>query len=400
MIVASAAAVRAYTADVVPRGVRVRGQRYGWWSAAVILAGVGQPVLWAAEQHTAHPALVVGGVLVVVVAGPLGLAPRWPVTGLAVSAAALLTYAALGYPASPADLATLALVARVVAFRPPAVGVAASALVTVGTAVAEAARSSGTQPASVVANAAIVPVAAAAGVIWRARRRQSDLARREHELEVTRLRLQAEQATAAERLRLARELHDAVGHSVTLAGLRAEAAARLVQQDPERARTLLSDIGRHTRGAMTELHQLVGMLRDAAEPPARPGHDLAGLLQRFAGPDLHVELVGAEVADGLPSGLQEVVGAVVGEGLANVVRHADARRATVRLACHDGELVVEVADDGRGPAPQSRPGFGLAGARERAEAVGGRLHFGPGSDGGGLLRVRLPVAVAGEAPLP
>lgn len=390
----------AYTADVVPRGVRVRGQRYGWWLAAVILAGIGQPVLWMGEQHTALPPLAIGGLLVVVTAGALGLALRWPTTGLAVSAAALLTYAALGFPASPASLATIVLQARVVAVRRPLAGASATTLLTAGAALAWATRSPGAHLASVVGNAAVIPVAAGAGVVWRALRRQADLVRREHELELGRLRLRAEQATAVERLRLARELHDAVGHNVTLAGLRAEAAARLVQQDPERARTLLSDIGRHTRGAMAELHQLVGMLRDAAEPPARPGHDLAGLLQRFAGPDLQVELIGAQMVDELPAGIQEVVGAVVGEGLANVVRHADARQVTVRLGRSDRHVVVEVADDGRGPAPGSRPGFGLAGARERAEAVGGHLELGVGAAGGGLLRLRLPADVVGGARLP
>ncbi len=366
--------------------------RFGWSVAAVGLAVVGQPFLWAGSGvgPSWRPPLAYGGVLVVLVAGPLLAIRRSPVVALAVSATALLAYDMLAYPPSPADFAMLALLAWTVAVRRPAVGATATGVLTLAAAVVGALRPTGAGLAPVVASALVVPLAALVGVAGRAQRAAADLARREHDVVVAGLRLEAEQAAAVERLRLARELHDAVGHAVTLAGLRAEAAARLVVRDPPRAQELLTDIGRHTRGAMVELHQLVGVLRDAAEPPSSPARDLASIVARFSGPDFHVAIEDAVDSVTLPSGIEETVSSIVGEGLANAVRHSGARRAVVRLTHSGSELVVEVGDDGAGPPPGTRIGFGLAGAEERAQALGGRIDLGVGPAGGGLLRAILP----------
>jgi signal transduction histidine kinase len=204
----------------------------------------------------------------------------------------------------------------------------------------------------------------------------------------------AEQETlrrvAEERLRIAREVHDVVGHGLATITLRAGVADRVADRDPDEVRSALRAIRQISRESLAELSALLGVLRAEGEAERAPTPDLDALPRlvaglREAGMDVELE---ADVNGGGP--VPEVVAAagyrIVQEALTNVARHAGPHvRARVKLMRHDGVVEVEVRDDGRGTAGPVRPGGGLTGMRERAVALGG--HFDAGAAPGGGFRV-------------
>jgi signal transduction histidine kinase len=211
----------------------------------------------------------------------------------------------------------------------------------------------------------------------------------------------AEQETlrrvAEERLRIAREVHDVVGHGLATITLRAGVADRLADRDPAEVRAALRAIRQVSKESLAELSALLGVLRANGEDDAEraPAPDLQALPRlvdglREAGMDvaLDVDTTGAAVP--------EVVAAagyrIVQEALTNVARHAgpDAS-ARVRLTRRDGVVEVEVRDDGHGAAGPVRPGGGLTGMRERAAALGGRFEAGGAPNGGFRVWASLPV---------
>jgi signal transduction histidine kinase len=211
----------------------------------------------------------------------------------------------------------------------------------------------------------------------------------------------AEQETlrrvAEERLRIAREVHDVVGHGLATITLRAGVADRLADSDPAEVRAALRAIRQVSKESLAELSALLGVLRANGEDDAEraPTPDLQALPRlvdglREAGMDVALddETTGAAVP--------EVVAAagyrIVQEALTNVARHAgpDAS-ARVRLTRRDGVVEVEVRDDGHGAAGPVRPGGGLTGMRERAAALGGRFEAGGAPNGGFRVWASLPV---------
>jgi signal transduction histidine kinase len=207
--------------------------------------------------------------------------------------------------------------------------------------------------------------------------------------------LLAEQSVAAERVRIARELHDVVAHSVSLMVVQAQALAATDDQ-PERTDSLrlIADLG---RDALSEMHRMLGVLRvgePAAGEPERapqPGvRELDKLIGRArdAGLDAHLEIRGSERE--LPAGVDLSAYRIVQEALTNVVRHAQARRAEVTLTYGSDAVEVAVCDDGVGmvtaTANGSGSGHGLVGMRERVALFGGSFTAGAG-DGGRGFRV-------------
>jgi signal transduction histidine kinase len=211
----------------------------------------------------------------------------------------------------------------------------------------------------------------------------------------------AEQETlrrvAEERLRIAREVHDVVGHGLATITLRAGVADRVAERDPAEVREALRAIRQVSRESLSELSALLGVLRAEGEeaPERSPAPDLQALPRLVEGlreAGLQVEL---EIDDGGAS-VPEVVGAagyrIVQEALTNVARHAGPRaRANVRLARHDGVVELEVRDDGLGAPASLRPGGGLTGMRERAALLGGRFEAGAAPGGGFRVWASLPV---------
>ncbi|MHB8294959.1 MAG: sensor histidine kinase [Acidimicrobiales bacterium] len=314
---------------------------------------------------------------------------------LAASTLALSAYGALGYPASPVDLAVLGLLAWVVGTGSPRAGGLAVGLVIAASGMAAILRPG--HDASEIAGVLAAPVVAGlAGLVLRGQRQRSSIAGRERDLALEEARLAAERSGANERLRIARNMHDAVGHGITRVTLQVEAAERVLATDPERARAMLVAAADCGREAMQELHALLTVLRAGAEetPALGGGQDLPAIVGSYVDAGLPTELDTDGTERRLPAPVAEVASQVVAEALSNVAKHAGAHRARVSLHGVNDCAVIEVADDGRGPGG-ARLGLGLTGTGERIEALGGRLELRAGPGGGALLRAELPLRPGG-----
>ncbi|HWS38636.1 MAG TPA: sensor histidine kinase [Actinoplanes sp.] len=212
----------------------------------------------------------------------------------------------------------------------------------------------------------------------------------------------ARDAVAVERLRIARELHDIVGHSLSLITVKATVANHLADHRPDETRAALQTIERTSRAALTEIRLLLDVMRDDGEPAAElapaPGPaDLTELVERLRSPELHIDLdrIGEER---LPAAVGLTVYRIVQESLTNVIKHAGASRCRVAVRAGSGEVHIAVTDDGRGPVPsrRGRTGQGLIGMRERVSMYGGRLSTGARPDGGFQVTAVLPYTPAEE----
>ncbi|MFJ8635715.1 sensor histidine kinase [Streptomyces sp. NPDC093568] len=215
----------------------------------------------------------------------------------------------------------------------------------------------------------------------------------------------AERAQAArrradeERLRIARELHDVLAHSISVINVQAGVGLALLDTDPEQARTALTTIKAQSKEALGEVRQVLDTLRtpgDAPRAPA-PGLDrLPELVGQAASAGLTVEIEGT--APRLAPGTDLAAFRIVQEALTNVVRHSGSRNARVRLDRDDvGALRLRIDDDGPATgADAGGSGNGLAGMRERAAALGGTIEAGPRADGGFRVLAVLPVTSPAE----
>ena len=243
----------------------------------------------------------------------------------------------------------------------------------------------------------VVGLPVAAGQATRSRAQLADeLADRAVALERAR-EGEAQAAVQEERARIARELHDVVAHDVSVMVVQAAAAKRIVEREPDRAEEAIVSIEGTGREALAEMRRLLGVLRrgheDLALAPQPSLSRVDALLARTraAGLDVALERSGDDTP--LPAGVDLAAYRVVQEALANVVRHAGAEHAHVRLTYDPRAVVVEVVDDGRGAANGgSKAGHGLIGLRERVDLNGGDFEAGPRAEGGFGVRARLPVA--------
>jgi len=253
-------------------------------------------------------------------------------------------------------------------------------------------------------------VAWVAGTLSRAKRAnlaaaQSRADRAEAELD----RVVSREA-AAERARIARELHDVVAHHVSLMAVQAEAATSLLPDRPAQARRSVEIIGDTARLALTELRRLLGVLRGPSErletaPSASLG-ELGGVLDQVRGAGLAVDFEVVGTPGPLAPGVDLTAYRIVQEALTNTIRHAHAARAAVTLSYEPGYVTVSVADSGPrrdGPppggngsaaikpgSPLAGSGLGLAGIAERVASCGGSLTVGPTPAGGFAVTARLP----------
>ncbi|MFI1393784.1 sensor histidine kinase [Streptomyces sp. NPDC020681] len=198
-----------------------------------------------------------------------------------------------------------------------------------------------------------------------------------------------------ERLRIARELHDVLAHSISVINVQAGVGLALLDSNPEQARTALTTIKAASKEALGEVRQVLDTLRapgDAPRAPA-PGLDrLPELVEQAASAGLRVEIETDGERRALPPGTDLAAFRIVQEALTNVVRHSGSRTAQVRIAYRPGRLDLRIDDEG--PATGSDAGGsgnGLAGMRERAAALGGTIEAGPRPDGGFRVRADLPV---------
>ncbi|WP_307871570.1 sensor histidine kinase [Micromonospora sp. U21] len=204
------------------------------------------------------------------------------------------------------------------------------------------------------------------------------------------------QAATEERLRVARELHDVVAHTLSLIVVKAAVANHVAEADPREAGAALRVIEETGRTALTDIRRVLGVLREEAPYAPAPGLDeLRGLAERatIGGVDVRLD-IRREAPDGaVPESVGLTVYRIVQEAVTNVVKHAApaACRATVTVT--SGEVRVEVIDDGQRPVEVIGEGHGLVGMRERVAVHGGDFRAGPRAGGGFAVAARLPYRV-------
>ena len=243
--------------------------------------------------------------------------------------------------------------------------------------------------------------------VWR--RQAGDSQARLHRLQAEH-EAQTRRALDLERARIASELHDVVTHNVSVMIVQAGAARQVLAAAPDQATSAMLAVEASGRSAMTELRHLLGLLgpQETADQPApddcapagqelrpQPGlGQVRALVDGVTAAGLPVDLHIGDLPPGLPPGLDLAAFRVVQEALTNVIKHAGKPHTSVSVGCHDGDLVVRVANAGR-PAGAAGPaipgaGRGLLGLRERIALYGGELEAGPRPDGGWLVRARIP----------
>ena len=228
------------------------------------------------------------------------------------------------------------------------------------------------------------------------------MADRAHEAELT-VQARSAQAAAEERTRIARDMHDILAHAVSLMIVQAEAGAAVVHRDQQKAEAAFDAIADSGRDALTQLRRMLGVLRDGDGLALAPQPTLAELPRlvdtvRAAKIDVRMVVVGEPRE--LPKDTEIALYRTVQEALTNVVKHARADRAELRVDWSPEALTLRVTDDGIGPGPglgggagpaAGGPGRGLIGIRERISSCGGSVHAGPGPDGRGFqVLVRIP----------
>lgn len=386
-------------------------RRPGWWGgvvrtlvlpAVVALFTAGGTVFAQGRQWGPPGALPAAGIpldglaVALLAIGPLVLVFRRAnrVVALAVTAGAAVVYLGLGYPPTgPVGLAVAVTIVSCVAaglHHRALVVVATAAVVLVGWVLL-----SGRE----VPWEATGPVLAwltalfAGGALWRVRRERIEQARRAAEEERRR-------RAGEERLRIAQELHDVLGHHVSLINVQAGVALFLMDDDPEQARTALTEIKRASRDLLREMRSTLGVLRGVDEQAPRlptPGLDrLDALLDEVRAAGLPVRRRTDGAPWPLPTGVDLAAYRIVQESLTNTRRHAGAATAVVTLRYTPDGLGLTVDDDGAGPAGETVDGTGLTGMRERARSAGGTLEAGPGPERGFRVRAWLPAAGPGN----
>jgi signal transduction histidine kinase len=351
---------------------------------------------------------------------PIAVHRRHPLAALAVSSLSLIAYAAGHFAAFPgyASFGLMLGISLHADRRRAAAGFLISA--------AALSIALALQPKHVVTASSWVSTLLALTVVWlggeylkarRARRLAAVEAARQQELDRER---RARSAVTEERLRIARDLHDVVAHSMSVIAVQAGVAHHVIDDRPELARQALGTIETTTRQALVEMRRLLGVLRQGDDSTASlapvPGlSEVPELIRQFGAAGLDVLLQQDGTADGIPPGVDLSAYRIVQEGLTNVLRHGGPQ-ARITIAYPAGGVVLEISNDNRrdGAHPRSaRPagpepgrlggtGHGLTGMRERVAVFGGQFEAGPTPEGGFRLWATLPfgdparVAVGGQ----
>ncbi|MGY1687658.1 sensor histidine kinase [Geodermatophilus sp. SYSU D00867] len=376
---------------------------------AVLHAGrlLGAPTAAVGERPIDALAWVLGAAATLPV-----LARRWvPWTVLVLTSSAMVGFVALGYPPSLSGYAVLVALYGVAAQCPRRLSVPAVLFAALPMLVVYLQWSAEYTWGSALQDALLAGAAWSLGDAARTRRLQADaLAERAREAELNR-EAHGREAVAQERLRIARELHDVMAHSMSVIAVQAGVGRHVMDRDPETARKALGVIEDSSRRTLTEMRQLLGVLRVDDGPVAgsggtvptpadrapQPGLDrLEELLAGARATGLVVTLTVTGTARSLSPQLDLAAYRILQEGLTNAAKHAGPAEIRVVLDWQGTDLVIDVSDDGRGPVGGRRSrtpggGYGLIGLRERATSVGGELHAGPEPRGGFRIRARLPL---------
>jgi signal transduction histidine kinase len=337
-------------------------------------------------QHDRDPADGLAYLLIVVAA--VALLPRriWPLVTLAVTAVATSLYLVLGYPYGPIQIPLVIATFTVARRLPLRWSAVACGLATVGLLSHGFVGDSGEDPVSVLPFSAWMIVPFAVGVVVRVTIEANARSRAE----------QVREYAYEERLRIAQEVHDVVGHGLAAINMQAEIALHLLPRRPEQAGEALSAISRTSKEALDELRATLTVVRRSDASGAReptPGlARLDDLVERMTGTGVPVTVEVTGTPRELPTAVDLAAYRLVQESLTNVLRHAGPASATVRVAHEADGLTVTVTDTGRGSAAPAGPvGHGLRGMRERVTALGGTFEAGPGPAGGFRVQGRFPL---------
>jgi signal transduction histidine kinase len=355
---------------------------------------VGRSAGWRDPDALAY-LLLVGG------AAALLFRRRWPLPVLAVTLACGLAYAARTYPEGPSQLAVFPALWTVALTVPRRQAWLAAAVTAVAAASIELFLYGETMFDGEPLYAAVTVLAAMWwGEAVRARRAYvAELRDRAERAERSREE-EARRRVDEERLRIARELHDVVSHTIGVISVQAGVAAHLLHRRPDKAADSLAAIRQASDEALGELHAMLGVLRqgdgDGGPAPLAPAPGLAeldALIAQAAGAGIEVRVAVEGEPRRLPSAVDLACYRVVQESLTNVVRHAEASQAEITVTHLDDRVVVEVLDDGAAPSGNGAVGSGqgIPGMRERARALGGSLEAGPRPGGGFRVQASLPV---------
>jgi signal transduction histidine kinase len=360
----------------------------------VVLAAAGAAALIVEGQVRAKGGLSPGDyVLAVAAAMPFVWGTRAPLLALAgVAAGAILCDAAFdaGWAATGLVAVQLFTVALLGDRQRSLIVGAVTAIVVIAAIVAI---DGSLDAGSVAIRVPLVFLTLAVGDTVRSRRALRAAAHEREEREAREREEEARRRAAEERLQIARELHDTLAHSLVAINVRAGVALDLDDsQDPAAA---LLDIKQASATALHDLRATLGLLRDRGEvAPTAPAFDLEalpGLVENAEASGVHAD-VDVEVDHAIvPSAVGGAAFRIIQEALTNVLRHAHASSASVRVRASSDALDIEISDDGRANGLGVTPGHGLRGMAERAAALGGRVDAGPRDEGGWRVHAVLPL---------
>ncbi len=368
----------------------------------VVFALIAEQMITKRPQPGQHPTTILTWLLAAACCAPILSHRRFPRASVAVCLAAVALYAVGRYPAYP-GYAVFVLIVGVALHSDERVSVPAlfASAVVLGVAV-------DLQPAKIAILATYIASEVCIGLAWlvgwnerRRRARLTELHARAERLEREREE-ETRLAVSQERLRIARELHDVIAHSMSVIAVQSAVGNHVIDTQPAQARQSLAAIEATSRSALTEMRRLLGVLRQEGEPrgslaPAPGLADLSALVAQVQDAGLRV-WINVEGERGLvPPGIDLSAYRVIQEALTNVIKHAGSATATVVISYRDDAVTVEIANQApaapgaRVPGP-GMTGHGIIGMRERVAVFGGEFAAGPGPDGGFLVRACFPVA--------
>jgi signal transduction histidine kinase len=370
------------------------GEARRWVVDALVALAVGVAQVGGAYGVAVHQSRsITPGGFVLLAAGPAALAwrRRFPVAVLAVAYITTLWYATSSNPPGPTWDALIVAFGTAIYLRKRAAAiiflVAGYAGFLWGPVVIGGQRAPSAAFALALAAGLIVLLAGSEGVRLRAGR-SAALARSREENTLRR--------ASEERLRMARDLHDVVAHSISVINVQASTALHLMDRQPERARMALSSINEVSKQALVELRSVLGVLRQVDEDAPRSPSPTLGRLDELVdwaaagGLMVRVQRTGTPVP--LPASIDLAAYRIVQEALTNAARHSGGSTALVRIAFGAHEVIVQVDDDGSAGTPPhvNGSGIGIVGMKERAHALGGELEAGLRPYGGFRVRACLP----------
>jgi signal transduction histidine kinase len=351
---------------------------------ALLLTAIGLVGTAPAARNQGLPGVGVWAYVLVVVAAVSVVLRRWqPMAALAITAGSTGLYLLSGFPPGPIVFSVVVTLYTTAAYRPLRTAAVASGVVLlVLMACGWIGADYGLDGVAPVVAWVAAPLAV--GVTVRVSREQSRQSRRD----------EARRQADAERLRVAQEVHDVVGHGLAAINMQAEIALHLLGRQPSNAEAALTAISHTSRESLDELRATLGAVRrgddlDDRTPVAGLGR-LDALVDRTraVGVPVTVEIDG--LVEALPPAVDLAAYRIVQESLTNVLRHAGTATAEVHLSYLDDVLTVRVTDTGHGEPTVVADGHGLSGMRERVTILGGTLSAGPRPDGGFAVTATIP----------